>query len=79
MASVLGIISPKKSKERKQLSSYDLYNNEGLENDVSAVLTNEKSIDKIYKCNVCKMTFTFLSALKKHKAKAHLVDKGIYF
>lgn len=74
MADVLNIISPKKPKKHKQQSSC-----EGLETDFPAVLTNEKNIDTIYKCNLCEKSFTILSALNKHTTKAHIADKGIHF
>lgn len=78
MDEVLNIISPKKSKKHQQQYPCDLLYNEDLENKITAVLGNEKIIDKIYKCNVCKMSFSCISALNKHKTELHIEDEGIY-
>jgi hypothetical protein len=73
---VLNIISPKKSKKYQQQSSCDFLKNEDLETEITDV-ADEKSIDQIYECNVCKLSFSCISALNKHMTKSHIVDKGI--
>jgi len=66
-------------KKHKTNTKHDVRFQKYFENNSPIVRTDKTNNSKIYKNNICEKSFKHHSALKKHKAKAHNLIKGLSF
>jgi len=69
----------KKMKKHKQNTQRDVHSQEYFDKNIFIVQTDKTNNSKLYKNNICEKFLKHRSDLKKHKTKAHNLNKGLSF
>lgn len=72
-------MSHKKMKKHKQNTKCDVHSQEYFDENIRMVYPDKTNNSKLYKNNICDKSLKHQSDLKKHKTKAHDLNKGLSF